>query len=93
MIKLIKPKILYIILFIILSTTIFLTYYFNYKVKNKPYTIPNTAINNSAENEVDIYEEKKDKEYLKLVEAYNNKKLLVLTFDDGPRKIYRKISI
>ena len=88
MIKLIKPKILYIILFTILSTTILLTYYFNHKVKNKPYTIPNTRFIEENVAEVNIYEKEKDEEYLKLVEAYNDKKLLVLTFDDGPREIY-----
>ncbi|MBR1883683.1 MAG: polysaccharide deacetylase family protein [Clostridia bacterium] len=84
----IKTKTLYIILFVIISTLLTLIYYYNSKKNIKSYTIPKN------DEKVEIYtkeENKGNEELEKLTMLYNEKKLLVLTFDDGPGKYTEKL--
>lgn len=82
-------KIKYIILFIFIIISLYLIIFINLHEKKKTYIVP---IYDNAENLPEKAEDEKNKkemeENLKLLEDYNNQKLLVLTFDDGPRKLY-----
>lgn len=81
--NLITKKLKYIILFFIIFLALYFVIIINLHEKKKSYLVPKVQ-----PNEVTIYEEKEKaekEELLKLIECYNNKKLLVLTFDDGPR--------
>lgn len=75
-------KIKYIILMIIIISLLSIIYILNTNYKKRTYIIA-PEIDIYEENEVDIYNQY-EIEKLKLIEAYNENKILVLTFDDGP---------
>ena len=78
-----RKKIKYILLFSLITFLLTIILIQNKKVIKKPYIIAeeNDILNN--QNEVEIYI---DTYHENLLQLYKDKKLLVLTFDDGPGK-------
>ena len=82
----VKSKILYIILFIIIIFSfVFIKYFNTYENNTKIAIIPKET------KTIDIYNDDIKESLNNIVNLYKEKKLLVLTFDDGPGLYTKKL--